>query len=320
MHIPDGYLSPRTCVVFYATMIPIWFIASRKVEKSLKLKQLPLLALGAAFTFVIMMFNIPIPGGSSGHMVGGVIVSAVLGPWAGVVALSLALTLQAFLFGDGGVTALGANSFNMAFIMSFSGYYIYRVISAGSPGYGRRFLASAAAGYAAVNIAAFATAIELGIQPIIANEGGRPLYAPYPLAVTIPAMMLPNLLFFGLIEALGTALVVGYIHKTNEELLHEKKGSLKPLWIFIAILIVLTPLGLLASGTPWGEWGKDEFIGLIGYIPSGMEKFGDAWKGILPDYELPGRGSPLFYVVSAFVGSILLVLLVFLWGRLWPRR
>src|SRR3990170_1071269 len=131
MHIPDGYLSPATCVVFYAVMAPVWYYASKRAERELRLKQLPLLALGAAFTFVIMMFNIPIPGGSSGHMVGAVVVAIALGPWAGVVALSLTLTLQAFLFGDGGLTALAANAFNMAFVMSFSGYYVYRVISAG---------------------------------------------------------------------------------------------------------------------------------------------------------------------------------------------
>src|SRR3989337_3532719 len=154
MHIPDGYLSPKTCGVLYAAMVPIWYLAARKLQKTLHTNQIPLLALGAAFTFVIMMFNIPIPGGSTGHMVGGAVVACVLGPWAAVISLSLALTIQALLFGDGGITTLGANCFNMAFIMPFTGYYIYHVGMAGRPGPKRRWIALFAAGYVAMNMAA----------------------------------------------------------------------------------------------------------------------------------------------------------------------
>src|SRR4030067_2935683 len=99
MHIPEGYLSPKTCGILYAAMAPIWYLAARKVQKTLHAKQIPLLALSAAFTFVIMMFNIPIPGGSTRHMVGGVVAACVLGPWAAVVAVSISLTISALLFG-----------------------------------------------------------------------------------------------------------------------------------------------------------------------------------------------------------------------------
>src|SRR3972149_2087520 len=142
MHIPDGYVSPATCGVFYAAMFPVWYYASKRAERELKLKQLPLLALGAAFTFVIMMFNIPIPGGSTGHMTGGAVVAIALGPWAAIVGLSLTLSLQAFFFGDGGLTTLGANCFNMAFLMCLSSYYIYRVIAFGEAGSARRLFAA----------------------------------------------------------------------------------------------------------------------------------------------------------------------------------
>lgn len=322
MHIPDGYLSPATCAVFYAVVAPLCYIASRKVERSLKLKQLPLLALGAAFTFVIMMFNIPIPGGSTGHMLGTVVVAIALGPWAASVAVSLTLALQAFFFGDGGLTTLAANSFNMAFLMSFTGYSAYRLLTAGDAGPGRRFFASAAAAYAGVNMAALAVAVELGIQPIIASEGGRALYAPYPLSISIPAMMLPHLFFFGVVEAVGTALAVSYVRKMNEKLIHQEQ-SLKPLWAILIVLAILTPLGLLASGTPWGEWGREEIIGMAGYLPAGMERLGDGWRGLLPDYSMPGvegfGGEALFYALSALGASVLVVLAVYLWGRLWRR-
>ncbi len=327
MHIPDGYLGPKTCIAFYAVMTPVWYIASSRAQKSLKTAQMPLLALGAAFTFVIMMFNIPVPGGSSGHMVGTVVVAIALGPWAGVVAMTLTLTLQAFLFGDGGLTALAANSFNMAFVMSFSGYYVYRVIAAGpSPSPTRRAIAAAAAAYVAINLAAFAVAMQLGVQPgLEAGPDGDPLYAPYPLSVALPAMMITHLVFFGPVEALGTALVISYAHKMSEGAMLEagKSASWKPLWVALIALIILTPLGLLATGTPWGEWGAQELGNIAGFIPSGMKAMGDLWMGVMPGYGLPGvdgrASSPALYIVSAAIGSAAIVFIVFLWGRLWRR-
>ena len=322
MHIPDGYLSPATCVVFYAVMAPVWYYASKRAERELRLKQLPLLALGAAFTFVIMMFNIPIPGGSTGHMIGGAVVAIALGPWAAIVALSLTLSLQAFFFGDGGLTTLGANSFNMAFLMCLPGYYIYRVLAVGDAGPARRVFAAAVAGYVAINLTALAAAVELGIQPIIAHgPDGRALYAPYPLSISVPAMVLPHLLFFGPIEAAGTELIVSYAHRMDKGLLHEG-GSLKPLWVVLVLLAVLTPLGLFATGEPWGEWSSEELFRLLGYVPAGIEKYGGGWKGLLPDYSLPGASGPfggLIYIFSALLGSALVVALVYIWGRLWKR-
>src|SRR5512136_138587 len=129
MHIPDGYLGPQTWGILYGVMVPLWALASRIVRRTLRQRQVPFLALGAAFSFVIMMFNIPIPGGSTGHAVGGAIVGIVMGPWAGVIAISVALVLQALMFGDGGITAIAANCFNMAVVMPFLGYWVYRIIS-----------------------------------------------------------------------------------------------------------------------------------------------------------------------------------------------
>src|SRR3989339_1076122 len=129
MHIPDGYLGPVTSALTYALMLPIWSAASRIVKKTLKARQVPLLAIGAAFSFVIMMFNIPIPGGTTGHAVGGVLVAILLGPWAACIAITVALVILALLFGDGGITAIGANCFNMAFVMPFTAYFVYKILS-----------------------------------------------------------------------------------------------------------------------------------------------------------------------------------------------
>ncbi|MFQ5465502.1 MAG: cobalt transporter CbiM [Thermodesulfobacteriota bacterium] len=334
MHIPDGYLSPGTCLAFYGAMVPAWYIAARKVEKALRLSRVPLLALASAFTFVVMMFNIPVPGGTTGHMVGAAVVASTLGPWAGVLCLTLALTLQAFVFADGGITTLGANCFNMALVMSFSGYLVFRAGTLGAPGGARRFVAAAAAGYVSVNLAALAVGLELGLQPLLASSPeGLPLYSPFPLALAVPAMAASHLLFFGPVEALGTALVVRYVHAMGLPGLDRPPGGggggggggvrppagLRPLWLALAVLIVLTPLGLLASSAAWGEWSAGELKGIVGFIPEGMKGGGGgwgAWKGLMPGYSLPWAEGPVgkaaFYAAAAFVGSAIAVAAVYL--------
>lgn len=227
MHIPDGYLGPTTCGFFYAIMFPIWAVASKIVKKTLKQKQVPLLAIGAAFSFVIMMFNIPIPGGTTGHAVGGVLVAILLGPWAACIAITVALVVQALLFGDGGVTAIGANCFNMAFVLPFAGYYIYRAISYNAPlDSNRRVIAAGIAGYIAVNIAAGLTGFEFGIQPLLyKTASGQALYCPYGLSVALPMMLGEHILVFGWVEAIVTALVVKYLQKQDLNLLKEGRAS-----------------------------------------------------------------------------------------------
>src|SRR6476620_1622561 len=128
MHIPDGYLSPQTCAAFYGASVPAWAVAGRRVRKVVKSRYVPLVAVGAAYSFLVMMFNVPIPDGTTAHAVGGVLIAVLLGPWAAVVAVSIALLIQALSFGDGGVLAYGANVFNMAFVMPFVGYGVYRAV------------------------------------------------------------------------------------------------------------------------------------------------------------------------------------------------
>src|SRR5262252_7068272 len=129
MHIPDGYLSPETCATLGTAMVPVWLAATRRVKKIVKSRFVPLLALGAAYAFLVMMFNVPIPDGTTAHAVGAVLIAVVLGPWAAVIAVSTALLIQALFFGDGGALAYGANAFNMAFVMPFVGYGVYRLVT-----------------------------------------------------------------------------------------------------------------------------------------------------------------------------------------------
>lgn len=223
MHIPDGYLGPSTFGVLYAAVIPVWAMASRVVKKTLQAKQVPLMAIGAAFSFVIMMFNVPIPGGTTGHAVGGVLVAILLGPWAACIAITVALVVQALLFGDGGITAIGANCFNMAFVLPFTGYYVYKLISGSTPTDSfRRVIAAGVAGYIGLNVAAAITAFEFGIQPLLyKTAAGQTLYSPYGLNAAIPAMVGEHVLIFGWVEALVTALVIKYLQRQAPELMHE---------------------------------------------------------------------------------------------------
>ena len=221
MHIPDGYLSPQTGGFFYLLMAPIWFLASRIVKKTLKAKQVPYLAFSACFVFVIMMFNIPMPGGSTGHAVGGTLAAILLGPWAALIAITVALAVQAVLFGDGGITALGANCFNMAFVLPFVGYYIYKLISLGAKTDSlRRAIAAGAGAYLGILAAALFAGLEFGIQPLLYhNDKGQPLYCPYGLNIALPVMLGEHLLLFGWVEAVITFLVIRYLQKEEAGLI-----------------------------------------------------------------------------------------------------
>jgi cobalt/nickel transport system permease protein len=324
MHIPDGYLGPQTYAVLDVVMIPIWVIAARQVKRTLKAKQIPLMALGAAFSFVIMMFNVPVIGGSTGHAVGATLIAIILGPWAAVIAISIALVIQAGLFGDGGITAIGANCFNMAVVAPFVGYYLFRLVAGDSPSSSRRVVASGVAAYVALVAAAIVAGVEFGIQPYLAHSAsGQALYAPYKLGVAVPAMALEYLLFFGWIEAIVTMGVVAALARSEPALLEMKPAArpLRWLWASIGVLILLTPIGALAPGTAWGEWGSKELKVAIGYAPANLERLGGLWRSAMPGYATPGISSALLgYLIAAVVGTALTVGVAFAVGALLARR
>jgi cobalt/nickel transport system permease protein len=138
--------------------------------------------------------------------------------------------LQALMFGDGGITAIAANCFNMGVVMPFVAYYAYKLISGGTEiKSSRRVIAAAVAGWVSLTLAAFCTGVEFGLQPILNHTlEGVPLYMPYPLSVTVPAMLLEHALGFSILEALITALIFAYIQKTDTSILYgEESRSLK---------------------------------------------------------------------------------------------
>ena len=226
MHIPDGYLGPLTYVAMYIIMIPIWLYAGRWLRKNLKSKQVPYLALAAAFSFVIMMFNVPIPGGSTGHAVGSGLVAIILGPWVAVVTTSVALLIQCLLFGDGGITTFGANCFNMAVVIPFVGFYTYKFIAGKTKLTSRRRIIGAGVGaWLGLTFAAACAGFEMGIQPIInVSSTGVPLYMPYPLSVTVPAMVLGHAFFFSIIEVIVTVAAFTYIARNDPSIIWNYKA------------------------------------------------------------------------------------------------
>ena len=339
MHIPDGYLSPSTCAGLYAAATPFWYIALRRVRRESDTRMVPLVSIFAAFSFVVMMFNLPLPGGTTGHAVGMGVAAIVLGPWSAILALSTALVIQAFLFGDGGISALGANCFNMAIAGSLVSYGVYRFIAQGAAiGSQRRVVAAAAAGYCGINVSALCAALEFGVQPMWFHDAaGAPLYAPYPLAIAIPAMMIGHLTVAGLAELALTAGVVAYLQRSDPGVLQMTAPGaasstvaplaglpdLRRLWLGLAALLILTPLGIIAAGSAWGEWKARDFgeptaRGRIAaasqnhpppaQVPAGLERLARLWTAPLNGYAPPFlRSAPFGYIASGAIGMGLLM-------------
>lgn len=356
MHIPDGYLSPATCGTLYVAAAPFWYVALRKVQRLLSTRLVPLIAVFAAFSFVIMMFNLPLPGGTTGHAVGMGIATIVLGPWGSMLAISVALLIQALFFGDGGITAFGANCFNMAIVGSLVAYGVYRLVAGRAALTStRRVVAAALAGYLAINAAALLAAVEFGLQPLLFTDAsGAPLYAPYPMHIAIPAMMIGHLTFAGLAELIVSGGLVAYLQRSDPALLKLTApgvanvtstlpvaapkggwGVTRSLWIGLAVLMIATPLGLLAAGTAWGEWGASDFADPVlraeivkasgaaapAVAPAGLERLSSVWTAPLPDYAPPFMHSEAFgYIMSALIGVGLIILAVLVIGWLLRRN
>ena len=316
MHIPDNYLSPETCAVMGAAMIPVWTKAVTKVKKEVTNVKMPLLGIGAAFSFLMMMFNVPLPGGTTGHAVGGTLLAILIGPYAACICVTVALLIQALLFGDGGILAFGANCFNMAFVLPFLGYFIYKFIKDRVKTQKGEYVGIVIGSYIGINIAALCAAIEFGIQPLLfKNAAGQPLYSPYPLSVSIPAMTIPHLLVAGVVEVIFTVAIFAFIKKVSPGTIYEgAKQKTKAIYGLIVALICLTPIGLIATGTAWGEWGADEIKDVVsggnvlGYVPEGM-KNGFSFETIMPDYAIKGLPDIAGYILSAVAGAAILLII-----------
>lgn len=211
MHIPDGFLAPSVWgSLWIASSAGIGW-AIKKTKELLKDKTIPLMGVMSAFIFAAQMLNFPVMGGTSGHLLGGVLAAVLLGPYAGVIVLTCVLIVQCLIFQDGGLTALGANIFNMAIVGTMGGYFVYALIRRAMGKAGGILIATAIASWFSVVLAASFCAIELAIS------------GTSPLKIALPAMAAVHAII-GIGEAIITVLVVSFVLKVRPDLIYGGQG------------------------------------------------------------------------------------------------
>lgn len=206
MHIPDGFISPQTYLPAYGLAAGLWWFAARRLRRQLDADTLPWLAAVTALAFILMMLALPLPGGSTVHATGIALLAVNFGVWTSFLAVSLVLTMQALLFGMGGVTALAVNALALGLVGSAAAWLIWRMLWPI-----HEATALILAGWLSVMLPAALIAVVLGIQPAIAHDAsGRPLFFPFDLGVTLPAVLIPHALLGlgeGLLTWLGTRML-----------------------------------------------------------------------------------------------------------------
>lgn len=208
MHIPDGFIPIAQCLIYYVILIVALYFSVKWAKSNLDEKRIPLLAVLAAGIFAIMSMNMPIPFGTSGHMVGGALVAIVfLAPESAVLVFTVVLLIQALIFGDGGLTALAANVINMGIVGGAVGLYTFKALNTKIGNYP----AVGIAAWLATVLAALACAIEMSIA------------GTFPINIGIPSMVLYHL-FIGIIEAVLTVVVVAALDKFRPDLLAWNKN------------------------------------------------------------------------------------------------
>ena len=346
MHMADALLAPAVAAVMYAASGTAAGISIHQLKKDDDTRKLPTMAVTAALVFAGQMINYTIPGtGSSGHMCGGMLLSALLGPQAGFLSMIVILAVQCLFFADGGLMALGANVWNMAFYGCFVGYYlIWRpIMRSGWFGSGKgalrsRIIAASVIGcIVTLQLGAFSVVIETSLSGITELPFGA-----------FAALMQPIHLAIGLVEGLVTSAVLVFVYESRPELLRELdaadagagKHSLKTTIAILAVLALLVGggLSLLASGNPDGlEWalfgnaenGYSENMGLdeekFGLTSAAADKAAEIQEAtsVLPDYAFSGSDAPAGTTVSGIVGSALVAgaaLLICLAGGFFRKR
>jgi cobalt/nickel transport system permease protein len=291
MHIPDGFLSVGVSVVFWVVSIVLVGIALRKTNQTLRERQVPLMGVLAAAIFAGQMLNFSVTGGTSGHLVGAALATILLGPWPALLVMTSVVSVQALLFQDGGLLALGANIFNMGVVGVFVSYAVYsllmRVFKKQSWGI---FVSGFLAAWCSIFIAALACALELAIS------------GTFPASVSVPAMGAIHALI-GIGEGLITVGALAFLYATRKDLFSaEGVAAGKDKAILVGggvIALALAVLSPLASSHPDGlEWVAEQH----GFLDVAR----DAFYQFIPDYSLPGISNPaLATILAGIIGAII---------------
>ena len=305
MHIPDGFLDAKTAAATGALAAGGIGTALYQVRRQLPRRKIPLLGLAAAFVFAAQMLNFPVAGGTSGHLIGGVLTAVLLGPGAAVVVLASVLIVQCLLFADGGLTALGANIFNMGLVGGAAGYWIFRAVRTVFPGTRGIVMGAAFAAWCATVLASIFCAGELALSGTV------------PWGLAFPAMAGVHMLI-GVGEALITALVIVAITRTRPELLEVQTAeqSLARYGPFLAFgLLISIGLALFVApfACPWPD-GLDKVSQALGFEHRAAAH--SIVASPLSDYHLPGIASAaLATSLAGAIGTVIVFLLAFLLAR-----
>lgn len=280
MHLPDGFLDTKTALLAGGAAVAGVGLALRQVRANLEPRRMPMLGLAAAFVFAAQMLNFPVAGGTSGHLIGGVLTAVLLGPGAAVIVMTCVLIVQCLMFADGGITALGANVFNLAVVSVFGGYSVFRLA---------RRLGSANNHRSTVFAAAFAAWVGT-VLASLSCAGQLALSGTVPWSLAFPAMTGVHMLI-GIGEAIATALVVAAVLRARPDLV-AGAGSEGVVggWAMVGYGLVVS-LGLVIFvapfACPWPD-GLEAVAQRLGFE-------GTATAAIMPapaaDYRLPFIGS-----------------------------
>jgi cobalt/nickel transport system permease protein len=304
MHVPDGFLSTLVSIILWVISAGAIAYALRRVSKDLGERQVPLMGVLAAAIFAGQMLNFSVTGGTSGHLLGAGLAVVLLGPWAAVIVMTSVVSIQALIFQDGGLLALGANIFNMAIVGVAVSYFVYTTIQrlARGKSWGA-FVGGAVAAWFSIAIASLACALELALS------------GTSPANISVPAMGGIHMLI-GIGEALITAGALVFLYGTRRDLFSSSqsapKGS-KAIWIGgLAIATLLAILSPLASAHPDGlEWVAEQ----KGFLEVARSPL----LNIIPDYVFPGISNEALATILAGIIGLLLVFGVTL-GVAYMRR
>jgi len=292
MHIPDGFLSTAVSIVLWVlTAIAVGY-ALRRVGKDLGERQIPLMGVLAAAIFAGQMLNFTVAGGTSGHLMGAAIATILLGPWAAVIVLTTVVGVQALIFQDGGLLALGANIFNMGIVGVAVSYFVYRTfqkLSGGKP------WGVYVAGFSAAWLSIVIASLGVGLQLAVSGTS--------PANIAVPAMGGIHMLI-GVGEGLITVGALAFLHAARRDLLHigeaAPKGSAAVWTGGLVLAILLAVLSPLASAHPDGlEWVAEQG----GFLDTAQEPL----YNVIPDYVFPGITNEAFATIIAGIVGVAIV-------------
>ena len=320
MHMSDALVSPAVAIPAGVVSVALMAVAVARVKRNYTSVTLPMMGVLGAFVFAAQMLNFAIPGtGSSGHLVGGVLLAAMLGPWAGFLALAAVLVLQCLLFADGGLMALGCNILNMAAVSCLVAYpVLFRPIASGG-GVGRLATASVVASVVSLLVGALLVTLETTLSGVTALP-----------TLTFLGFMLPIHFVIGLIEGVATALVLVVVRRADPRMLESGRGEVTHKWRPVVMFAVVMSVALvcagwistMASSDPDGlEWSIERTAGdatpaaepsTLGAVSAELVEN----TALLPDYK-----GALAGVIGAMILLVVAFVLAWIAGRApWRRR